>query len=141
MRILIHITISDAIGIEADVGIDSAPQCVRFVEPDDLEWRGCRSVQTELIRQRQHIENTESAAHRRFSILEWIPRESNSRLKVFSSGVVPDKGVNVLRSARTAGAGSDAGRGAIYQRGNFLNPVVRVSRQGGEFITQPQIDC
>ena len=113
MRILIHITISDAIGIEADVGIDPAPQGVGFVEPDDLEWGGCRSVQTELIRQRQHIENTESAAHRGFSILERIPGKSNSRLKVLCGGVVSYKGVDVLRSARTAGAGSDAGRGAI----------------------------
>src|ERR1700731_1335981 len=131
MRILIHITISDAIGIEAYVGVYCAPQCGRFVEPDDLEWRGCRSVQTELIRQRQHIENSESATHRRFSILKRIPRESNSRLKVFSGGVVLNKSVHVLRSARTAGAGSHAGRGAINQRGNFLNPVVSVSRQGG----------
>ena len=141
MRILIHITISDAIRIEADVGIDSAPQRVGFVEPDDLEWRSCRGIQTELIRQWQHIENAESAAHRRFSILKRIPGESNSRLKVFSRGVVPDEGVYMLRSTRTAGAGSHAGRGAINQCRNFLNPVVSVSRQSCEFITQPQINC
>src|ERR1700730_3762857 len=109
MRILIHITISDAIRIEADVGIDAAPQRVGFVEPDDLEWRGCGGVQTELIRQGQHIENTESAAHRRFSILKRIPRESNSRLEVLSGGVVLNKSVHVLRSARTAGAGRHGG--------------------------------
>src|ERR1700688_632506 len=113
MRILIDVTISDAIRIEADVWIDSAPQGVGFVEPDDLEWRGCCGVQTELIRQGQHIENTESTAHRGFSILKRIPGKSNSRLKVLGSGVVPDKGVDVLRSARTAGAGSNPGRGAI----------------------------
>ena len=141
MRILIHITISDAIRIEADVWIDAAPQGIGFVEPDDLKWRGCRSVQTEFIRQWQHIKNTEPAAHRGFSILKRIPREPNSWLKVLSGGVVPDKSVHMLRSAGTAQAGSDTGRGAINEGSNFLNPVVGISRQSGEFIAKLQIKC
>src|SRR4029077_14939329 len=139
MGILVNVTVSNAVRIEADVGIDSAAKhCVR-VGADNLERRSGGSIQTELIGQREHIENAEGSAHRGFSVLERIPGKANSWFEIFAGGIVVNEAVHVLWTARAGKAGRDAGSSAIYDSSDFLNSVVGIVRPGRKFIAQANV--
>src|ERR1700675_2881928 len=141
MRILVDVTISDGIRSKTDVRIDAISQCRVVIKSNDLKRSRSRGVHAEFGRLRQHIKYREAATHGRFPVLERIPRESDSRLEVFSGRVISDKGGDMLRTAWTAEAGRNSRCGAVHEGGDFLNPVVGISGQRCEFIAQADVKC
>src|ERR1700687_1544509 len=155
LRILLYVTIPDSIRCKSDVVVDATAQrrtvtgtCGTFaccsspsglVQADDLE-RGSRGgIQAKLIRQRQHVKDSETAPHGGLPILQGIPRKANSWFEVFRGGIAGDKTVDMNWPTRTVGARSDTRRGAVRKRGDFLDSVVGILWQRRKFITQTDV--